>query len=146
MQYRRLVPGDFAAVAEFAVEGLRPELYTMLLSLPKIHAVIQHFCNSQTDFHLGAFDDKGRLVGGIAAAFNDLLWFERGEAIVVMCRAVVPGVGRELILALKRWADRDMRVRRVQFPLEFDARPGTARLLRSLGFAQQTSNCVYSKG
>ena len=147
MQYRRLVPGDFAAVAQFAIQGLRADLYPMLhLSRPKVDATIRYVCGSATDFHLAAFDDDGEVAGVIAAVVSELEFFERCKATIVMCRASVPGVGRHLIAALKQWADGDMRVRMVQFPLEFDARPGMARLLKRYGFTQQSTVCIAFKG
>ena len=124
---------------------MRPDLYPMLLSLPKINATIRHFSESATDFHLAAFDGA-RMVGGIAAAVTPLHWFERCAAHVVMGRAVVPGVGRKLIAALKAWADNDMRIRSVQWPQEFHGDPRICRLLERYGFRQQVTTCIYYKG
>lgn len=133
------------AVAEFAIEGMRADLYPGLrLSRKKVDAVVEHFRGSWTDFHLVAFD-KGKVAGAIAAAVQELLFFERAEAHVVMCRAVVPGVGRRLIAALRAWAGSDIRVRRVQFPQEFHADPRAVRLLARYGFTQCVTTCVFNK-
>lgn len=146
MEYRRLTTQDIPAVAAFAIEGMRVDLYPGLeLSRLKVEFVTKHFAESFQDFHLAAFD-AGRLVGAIAAAVQEPLFFNRAEAHVVMCRAVVPGVGRRLIAALRRWADQDQRVRRVIFPQEFHADPRVLRLLGRYGFTQRTTVCVFNKG
>lgn len=144
MDYRRIQPADIEQVEAFAVQGLRPELYPMRLSAEKVKATIGHFMRSDRDFHLAAFDGD-RMVGGLAAAVYESPWFERCDATVMMCRAVVPGVGRSLIAALKAWADDSPMVRRVFFPLEFDASPAMTRLIRRYGFTSTQTVCAYQK-
>lgn len=131
-------------VQAFAVQGLRPELYPMRLSAEKVTATIGHFMRSDRDFHLAAFDGD-RMVGGIAAAVYESPWFERCDATVMMCRAVTPGVGRRLIAALKAWAEDSPMVRRVFFPLEFDADARMQRLLARYGFTSTQTVCAYQK-
>lgn len=132
-------------MAAFAIEGMRMELYPAIeLSKLKVEFVTKHFAESFQDFHLVAFDGA-RVVGAIAAAVQETLFFSRAEAHVVMCRAVVPGVGRRLIAALRRWADEDSRVRRVIFPQEFHADPRALRLLARHGFTQRMTTCVFNK-
>lgn len=140
-----MLPDDVPAVAAFAIEGMRVHKYPGLrVSEPKVRAVVEHFERSHSDFHLCAF--KGdELVGAIAAAVVEMPFFERYEAHVVMCRAVEPGSGERLISSLRTWADRDMRIRRVQWPQEFDARPGVARIAARHGFTQRNTNCIYYK-
>lgn len=126
-------PEDMETVYRFTVSGLRPHLYPLVLSPEKVRAVIRHFVESPHDFHLAAFDGE-EMVGGIAAAVTPMLWFERAQADVVMCRAVRAGVGRRLLGDMMAWARSDMRVKRVVFPLEFDAPRAMGRYLRTLGF------------
>jgi len=145
IEYRRIQPADVEQVSAFAIEGMRPELYPMRLSRPKVHATIEHFMRSTSDFHLAAFDGD-RMVGGIAAVAHESMWFERFDATVVMCRAIVPGVGRRLIAALKAWIDDDIRIRRAMFPLEFDADARMQRLLSRYGFGGSQVVCIYHKG
>ena len=145
MEYRLLDHADLTAVANFAAEGMQAHRYPMRVSMAKVHATVAHFARSRGDFHLVAFDN-GRVVGAIAALVSELPFFERFEAHVVMCRAIVPGVGRKLIAALKAWAENDFRIKRVQFPLEFHADPRQARLLERYGFKQQVTTCVFYKG
>lgn len=144
IEYRRIQPADAEQVAAFAIEGLRPDLYPMRLSREKVNATIEHFMRSTSDFHLAAFDGE-RFVGGIAAVAHESPFFERCDATVVMCRAMLPGVGRNLVAALKAWADDDIRIRRVMFPMEFDARPGMLRLLRGMGFSRVSAICAMEK-
>lgn len=144
IDYRRIGPGDVEQAASFAIQGLRPELYPMRLSSAKIEASLKHFMHSTSDFHMAAFDGP-RIVGGIAAAVYESMFFERCDATVVMCRATLPGVGRALVSAMKSWAEDDFRVRRLIFPTEFDARPGMRRLLRGLGFSKVSAVCVMEK-
>ena len=111
-----------------AAPGLRP-------SPVKVRGVVEHFARTPSDFHLVAFE-AGRVVGAIAACVTEMLFFERCEATVVMCQARgTPGVGRELI----------GRLRRVQFPIEIQARPGFERLLRGFGFHAVHKTAIYNK-
>lgn len=145
MEFRRLHPNEAQAAAAFAIEGMRPGLYPdLILSHYKINAVIKHFMDSTTDFHLAAFDGD-RIVGGIAAAAYESPWFERYEATVLLCRAVAPGVGARLLSALREWCDESLMIRRAFFPMEFDASPAMARLLRRYGFATTQTVCTYTK-
>ena len=145
MEYRRLKPEDMPAVAAFAIEGMRADLYPGLrLNEAKVLGVVDHFRKSCRDFHLVAFD-SGRVAGAIAAVVSEMLFFERCEAHVVMCRAVVPGTGSRLIGALRAWADEQMMLRRVQFPQEFHADPRALKLLARHGFSQQVTTCVFNK-
>lgn len=144
IEYRRIGPGDIDQAAAFAIAGMRPELYPMRLSTAKIEATLQHFMQSTSDFHMAAFDGS-RIVGGIAAAVYESPWFERCDATVVLCRATTPGVGRKLIASLKAWADDDFRVRRVMFPLEFDADTRMQRLLARYGFCSTQVVCTYQR-
>lgn len=145
IEYRRIHQADAEQIAAFAIEGLRPDLYPMRLSREKVNATIEHFMRSTSDFHLAAFDGE-RFVGGIAAVVHESPWFERFDATVVMCRAIVPGVGRRLLAALKAWIDDDMRIRRCMFPLEFDADSRMQRLLARYGFGGSQVVCIHHKG
>lgn len=144
--YRTLQPDDIGAVAAFAAEGMPSrDAPGLRFSPEKVRAVVEHFARTPSDFHLLAFD-AGRLVGAIAACVSEMLFFERCEATVVMCQARgAPGVGRELIARLMAWTRDDFRVRRVQFPIEIQARPGFERLLRGFGFNQVHRAAVFSK-
>ena len=145
VEYRRIAPADdLWDLTAFTIEGMRPHLYPMRLSHEKVRATIAHFRQSHSDFHLAAFDGSS-IVGGIAAVAHESMFFERFDATVVMCRATVPGVGRRLIGALKAWIDDDMRIRRVLFATEFDARPAMLRLLRGFGFSKVSAVCVMEK-
>lgn len=142
--YRALTPLDIEPVADFAMEGL-PRSESLRASREKVLAVVAHF-ETGADFHLIALAG-GRVVGAIAAVVSEMLFFERCEATVVMCQARgVPGVGRELIGRLMAWALDDMRVRRVQFPIEIQARPGFERLLRGFGFQAVHRTAMFTKG
>ena len=147
MEYRRITLAEVPSVAGFAIEGMRVDLYPGIeLSKLKVEFVTKHFAESWADFHLVAFDGTGKVVGAIAAVVSELLFFDRAEAHVVMCRATVPGVGRRLIAALRKWVDSDDRVRRALFPQEFHADPRALKLLARYGFAQQAVTCVFNKG
>lgn len=144
VEFRTITPDDVQQVSDYAITGLRPDLYPMRLSPEKVRATIEHFMRSKSDFHLAAFE-SGVMVGGIAVAAHESMWFERCDATVVMCRATLPGVGQKLIAALKAWAAEDMRIRRVFFPLEFDADARMARLLSRYGFGVTQTVCVFQK-
>lgn len=144
--YRTLQPADVDAVAAFAAEGMPArDAPGLRFSPDKVRAIVAHFQRTPSDFHLVAFD-AGRVVGAIAACVSEMLFFERCEATVVMCQARgVPGVGRELIGQLMAWARGDMRIRRVQFPIEIQARPGFERLLRGYGFQAVHRAALFHK-
>lgn len=145
MEYRRIEMADIEQAETFAIEGLRPHLYSMVLDRSKVRATLEHFIASTQDFHLAAFDGD-RIVGGIAAAVYESPWFERAEATVVMFRAVASGVGRELMARLTKWMDDNLLVRRLFMPLEFDASPAMQRLMRCWGFQSTQAVCVRYKG
>lgn len=144
--YRALKAEDIDAVAAFAADGMpMRDAAGLRFSMDKVRAIVQHFANTPSDFHLVAFR-AGEVVGAIAACVSEMLFFERCEATVVMCQARgEPGVGRELIGRLMDWARSDMRVRRIQFPIELDARPGFERLLRGFGFNQVHRAAMFFK-
>lgn len=145
MEYRRLLPADVPAVAAFAIDGMRPHLYPgVRVSEDKVAGIVRHFQQSWSDFHLGAFED-GKPVGIVAAAVVESPFFERAEAHVVALRSVSRGAGSRLLAALRTWADREMRVRRVLFHCEFDAPEAMRRLLRRHGFTHQGVTCTYYK-
>lgn len=144
--YRTLQLADVDAVAAFAADGMPSrDAAGLRFSPAKVRSVVEHFAHTPSDFHLVAFDG-GQVVGAIAACVTEMLFFERCEATVVMCQARgTPGVGRELIGRLMAWVASDMRVRRVQFPIEIDARPGFERLLRGFGFQAVHRAALFHK-
>lgn len=144
VEYRRITAEDVPAVASFAIEGL-PRHDGLRLSRVKVEAVVSHFAHTPSDFHLVAFH-AGQVVGAIAACVTEMAFFERCEATVMVCQARGPlGIGRELLTRLKAWADGEMRIRRVQFPIDAGARPGYARLIAQYGFQQVSQTCIFSK-
>lgn len=145
VEYRRITAEDVPVVAQFAIDGL-PLHDGLRLSRAKVEAVVSHFANAPSDFHLVAFV-AGRVVGAIAACVTEMAFFERCEATVMVCQARggPRGVGRELLARLKAWADGEMRIRRIQFPIDAGARPGYARLVGRYGFQQVSQTCIYTK-
>ena len=144
--FRTLTPADIGSVAAFAAAGMPSrDAPGLRFSPDKVRSIVEHFAHTPSDFHLVAFDGE-RVVGAIAACVTEMLFFERCEATVVMCQARgIPGVGRELIGRFMAWARSDMRVRRVQFPIEIEARPGFERLLRGFGFQAVHWAAVFNK-
>lgn len=141
MEYRRITDADIAPMMAYAIEGLRADLYPLWVSKDKVLHVVQHFIRSPRDFQLAAFQD-GRIVGAIGAVVSEMLFFERCEASVLIFRATKPGVGSKLIRSMLEWADADMRIRRIQFPCEFDAPRAMPRYLRMHGFTHQQTLAV----
>lgn len=134
MDYRRIDRSDIGMVVDFAIRGLRPERTPMQVSRERIAATVEHFRASQSDFHLGAFDDTGT-VGGIALAVSPMLFFERSEAHIVFLFATSPGVGFRLLRSAMTWAHRQPHIRRVLWSLEDDAEHDRmARIASRYGF------------
>lgn len=145
VEYRRLTLADIEPVAAFAVDGMRPHLYpAQRLSMDKVRAVVRHFHDSASDFHLLAFD-AGRLVAAMAAAVQESLFFERAEAHLLMCRATAPGAAPSMFAALRTWFEREPRVRCIRWPQEFDAPPAMTRLMGRYGFRQRAAVCTLYK-
>lgn len=142
--YRRITEEDIAPMVDFAITGLRAHLYPMWPSQEKVLHVVRHFINTKRDFQFAAFLD-GRIVGALGAVVTEMLFFERCEATVLIFRATVPGVGAELIRRMQEWCASEMRIRRVQFPCEFDAPRSMARYLRMQGFNRQQVLAVAYK-
>ena len=144
-RFRRIAAGDVGQVADYAIEGMKPGLYPLHVDRPKVVAVVKGFIEPSHDrFQLAAFVGD-TMVGGIAAVVMPLLFFQRCEAHVVMCRATLPGVGLRLLRTLRRWADADMRIRRVVWPMEFHADPRIAKLAARAGFDNQLTVATYYK-
>lgn len=122
-----------------------PAFAGLRLSRAKVEAVVLHFALTPGDFHLVAFD-AGKVVGAIAACVTEMAFFERCEATVMVYQARGShGIGRDLIRQLRAWADSDMRIRRVQFPIDAGARRGYARLVSRYGFTQVSQTSIFSK-
>lgn len=145
IEYRMVRADEVQQLADFAIEGMRAERYPLRVARHQVVAVIDWIRTSTNHFGLAAVQD-GCIVGAIAAMVSEMLFFERWEAHVVMCRAVVPGTGRHLIAAMKQWADSEVKIRRVHFPIEEGADPRMARLLARYGFDRAQSNAVFYKG
>ncbi len=146
LDLRRIQALDVEAVAAFVIEGMRPELYPLNLGREKVIGVIHAFIEPNRDqFQLAAFED-GQMVGGIAAVAMPMLFFEHHEAHVILCRATKPGAGRRLLRELRAWADSDMRIRRVVWPMEFHADPRIQMVAARAGFKNQLTVCSYYKG
>lgn len=140
MEFRTITDAEVDEAAAFAIEGMRVELYPLHVSVPKVKAAIEQ-CRKPGNFLMAAVEG-GRIVAGIAAVVQEMPFFERCEAVVVMCRTVKPGAGEWLIRTFKRWADADMRVMRIQFPLEFDHDPRQQTLLSRIGFQHPLTSMV----
>lgn len=145
MELRRATLDDVAAIADFAIAGMRAELYPgMRVSRAKVEGVIRHFAGTPAAFQLAAFEG-GQVVGAVAAIEAPMLWFERSEAHVVLCRATQPAVIRTLLRELRRWADGQFLVRRVVWPMEFHHDERMPRLAARFGFDNQLQLCSYYK-
>lgn len=131
-------------VTDFAIEGMRPETTSMVVSRQKVRCVVEHFARSTSDFNLLAWRGN-ELVAGIAVAVIEMLWFERCEAHIVMFRSKAPGVGRSVLRRAMEWCMADMRIKRVLWSLEADVDARTARFAARYGFNPQTL-CVMEKG
>lgn len=141
MELRRLCREDLDRVANYAVEGMRPHLVPLHLSMDRVRAVIRHLEISEQDYHQVAEHD-GQIVGAIAAVASPMLFFERWEASVVMLRATMPGAGAALVRGLMQWARDDIRIKRVVLTMEFDAPRSMARFLRMNGFGAPQGTAV----
>lgn len=131
-------------LALFAVDGMQPHRYPMHVSMPKVEAVVEMFRRGPPHFGMVALRE-GKIVGAIAALVSEMLFFERCEAHVVMCRVTCPGVGAPMIRAMRDWATADMKIRRVLFPIEEWADPRMARLLARYGFDRVAPSAILYK-
>lgn len=146
IEIRRIKEWDVQAVVKFAIEGMQAENYPLRVEEAKVrHWVRQFMPEDAPHFGQAAFNG-GALVGAIAAFVTELPFFERHEAHIVLCRATEPGVGRRLIRYMSEWAKANMMIRRVVFPLEENADPRQALLLRRFGFTREQTNLIYYKG
>ena len=149
MDIRTITHGDADAATTFAIEGMRPHLYPhVILSEAKVRAMVDHIVRGGSKvFGMGAFDGDGRLVALVAAVVQPMLWFERDEAHVVVCRSTVPGAGVALIRKLMEWAQGQMFVRQISFAMEPDADGRQlAMLQRRFGFQRSQQVALWAKG
>lgn len=144
MEFRRVLPADVEAVADFAIQGLRPNLYPLHVSREKVRAMIAHFGQSRIDFNLGAFED-GKPVGIVAVLVSELPWFERREACIVALYATRPGVGWKLLREVFAWYRAEPLLRRLTWPLEFDVAPRMLKIAERYGFNSSNVNMTHYK-
>lgn len=145
MIFRRLRSDDIDAVTAFVIDGMNAHKYPLILSEHKVRATVKHMQESAADFHLVAFDGD-KVVGAIAAVVSESPWFERADAHVIACRAVVPGVGPQLLTKLREWADNNMRIRRVLWSMEPDADVRIDKWARRYGFTSSHRVLISYKG
>jgi hypothetical protein len=145
IELRMINAGEVQEMADFAIEGMQAHKYPLHVSRAKVVHFVEVVRAGAPHFGMAAFKD-GRLVGAIAALVAEMPFFERWEAHVIMCRAVAPGAGMRLILSMRDWAAAEMRIRRVQFPIEEGADPRIAKLLERCGFNRFQTNAIYYKG
>lgn len=147
MEFRRIVDGDMERVSRFVVDGMRSYLYPVHLDHAKITATIQALIDD-TDQHwqLAAFENNGGMVGGLGALVVEMPWFERSEAHIIMFRATRVGVGDTLMHRFFEWVRNNIMVRRVFWPLEFDAPLAMLRLARGYGFNGNHAVASFYKG
>lgn len=141
--FRRITADDIQAVVDYATWVLSKVDAPMHVSPRKVRAAVEHFASTPGDFNLIAERD-GRIVGAIAAFVSEMPWYERCEAHVAICHAE-PGAGLPLLRALKRWAEGEMRIRRVVWAHNADVDPRFIRLAERMGFVSQTMS-VLQKG
>jgi hypothetical protein len=147
MEFRRITLEDIERVRPFVVEGMRTHLYPLHLEDAKIDATIQALVDDQRGhWQLAAFENNGRMCGGLGALVCEMPWFERYEAHIIMFRATRPGVGDTLMQRFMQWVRENISVRRVFWPMEFDAPLGMLRLARGYGFNSSHAVASYYKG
>jgi hypothetical protein len=145
---RPFVDSDGDAVVAFAIEGMRPTLYPhVILSEPKVRAMVDHLARGGPRvFQAAAFDEGGHVLALVGAVVQPMLWFERDEAHVVVCRSIVPGLGAKLIGQMMAWAAAKMNVRQVSFAMEPDADGRQlAMLRRRFGFQRSQQVALWAK-
>jgi hypothetical protein len=146
ISYRRINNEDKEVVHNFVIEGMRADLYPLHLNDEKIDRTIQAMIDDYKHWNLAAFDDEGRMVGGLGALVVEMPWFDRCEAHIVMFRSTHQGVAATLMKQFFKWVEDNPLIRRVFHPLEFDASPAMVRLSRSYGFNGAHVVSSYYKG
>lgn len=146
IQYRRLTADDVETVAAFMAEGMQPSRFPLAYSRDKVLQVVRHFMQSENDFHCLAFDGD-RLVGVIAAAVAEMLYFERGEAHICALYATKPGVGRQLLRDLIHHMDERFSIRRIVWAHNEIAGPALNRFVRMCAGGRRVDevsmHCIY---
>lgn len=140
---RRITEQDIPAVVAYATWVLGKIDAPMHVSPRKVQAAVEHFARAETDFNLIAERD-GRIVGALAAFVSEMPWYERCEAHIAICHAE-RGCGLPMLLALKRWAAGEMRIRRLVWAHNPGADIRFIKLAERLGFTTQSMS-VLQKG
>lgn len=121
---------------------MRPDLYPLNLSRGKVAATVLHAVESP-DFHMVAFDGCAPVALG-AARVVEMPWFERCEAHVYALFSERSGAGSRIVRELMRWYQANPMLRRLMWPMEFDAPVSMMRLAERLGFNSfNTVACHY---
>jgi len=145
VEFRRLrQDDDLDPIIDLAVRGLRPELYPLHLARAKVRAHVEFARDSAADFNLVAFNAEGAPVALGAARIVEMPWFERCEAHVYALFSQQAMAGTEIMKRLLDWYHGNPMVRRLQWPLEYDAPVAMMRLCERLGFNSfHTIACHY---
>lgn len=127
-----------------AIRGLRPDLYPLNLSVDKIRATVRHARDSATDFNMAAFEG-GKPVAIGAARVAEMPWFERCEAHVYVLFSERAGAGSRIVKEIMAWYQANPMLRRLIWPMEFDAPVSMMRLAERLGFNSFNTNACHYK-
>lgn len=116
----------------------------MNLSMAKVSETVRFARDSANDWHLVAFE-AGKPVAIGAARIVEMPWFERSEAHVYAMFSEAPGAGTHILRALMAWyADQPM-IRRLLWPLEWDAPIAMLRYAERAGFNSSHVNVTHYK-
>lgn len=127
-----------------AVRGLRPNLYPLNLSVEKVRATVRFARDSAADFNMVAFGAGGVPSAIGAARMVEMPWFERCEAHVYALFSESAGAGVRIMRAIMDWYQANPMLRRLVWPMEFDAPPAMMRLAERMGFNSfNTVACHY---
>ena len=140
---RPIGSSDIEAVTALGVEAANTaEGIPAVMSAEKVRAMVSFFANDgDGHFNLVAFDE-GVPVAGIAAYVQEMPFFERSEAQVVMCFSKSHGIGCKLIRALIQWADSNMAVRRIVWVMNEGNEKLASQMARVFGFKHRLDVCV----
>jgi len=138
---------DSKQILPLAIEALERDAYENLLISPdKIKAMILEIVSSKRHFGMVSVDEEGNIQGVVAAVVNDLAFYERKQASVVMYYCKRPGDGIKMLRKLMRWIEARPIIRLVEFTMEACTDPRVPKLLKRLGLVNESlPTYVYIK-
>lgn len=126
-------PGDIDAIVRLGIEALNNDPYEELVISESGVREAATLCVSSSQCFAWVAEEDGEVKGAVVALVQDMLFYERKQASVLMFWCHIPGDGIKLIRQFLRWARSRPIIKMIEFTLERNADPRIGKMLSRLG-------------